>query len=430
MAKWLYTDAPNPFTLADYQEALVESIRIISSFQDVRAIYQVGSISHPGISDIDLVIVVNDSVIGDPNFSKNLESAWRQFNYFFMHKYLVFPNSLFREILYIFPTLDFRILAGEKTPMEIPQKEEYALSTLLDILNLWWPSCGLGCLGKKHYQIGNPRIKMAVNLLLEGLPLPWSWEKFRREIPVRDTLVKMNAFRHTLSLFEQVTGIKRSKWWEVIAEISSLRDNWFKGSKGEKQKNIPRLLSRLTRVSFEMVAELDQYLCKKGYVRNIHGPDVSLAPLMVTRIGINCYLPSWSIGIAERGADLYMGKFNQPFTILPISFFWQLLSLPYIDRILVSGEKLPLNDNNDFLSSKYREVIQHRYKIMQSHNKFIEQNKLRQGAFFNYYHVTQNISPLGYWYFRFLLFTRRLLLKRRNRFVLHLNDNYASHSVW
>ena len=50
---------------AEYAKALKKYVRLVSSCGDVLAVYQAGSVSVPGVSDIDLLVVLKDELDGE-----------------------------------------------------------------------------------------------------------------------------------------------------------------------------------------------------------------------------------------------------------------------------------------------------------------------------------------------------------------------------
>jgi hypothetical protein len=78
-----------------YERALSEVLRTLSAEAYVDAIYQVGSVRHPGISDIDLLVVVEDTAASERN---PLDELSREERDLFTHSCFVVPLSLASDL--------------------------------------------------------------------------------------------------------------------------------------------------------------------------------------------------------------------------------------------------------------------------------------------------------------------------------------------
>jgi hypothetical protein len=84
-------DLPRPTERGLYGRAVEKLVGTLSAEAYVDAIYQAGSVGHPGISDIDLLVVVSDDAESNANPLERLSVAQRSL---FTHACFVIPVSL------------------------------------------------------------------------------------------------------------------------------------------------------------------------------------------------------------------------------------------------------------------------------------------------------------------------------------------------
>jgi|SRR5690554_1665280 len=85
-------DHPVAVSRGIYEEAVSRMVGRLTRQPDVVAIYQIGSVSTPGISDLDLVVVFEDDRSCTYNPRQDLSDAER---YLFIHQLFGVPRSLF-----------------------------------------------------------------------------------------------------------------------------------------------------------------------------------------------------------------------------------------------------------------------------------------------------------------------------------------------
>lgn len=96
----------------DYHRSIEKVVNYLSRFQEIEAIYQIGKINNPGISDIDLIVIFNDEV-------KSFSHAYRKIfdekdSYLFMHGIFGMPVSIFEKNEFLIPMYEYRKLYGSE----------------------------------------------------------------------------------------------------------------------------------------------------------------------------------------------------------------------------------------------------------------------------------------------------------------------------
>ena len=87
------TDKPEPRGLAIYEEAIKRAVNWLRRRPEVLAIYQIGFIGDPGVSDIDLLVVIakDCGLNADPTKEVKLD------RYLFTHGIYAVPEHLVHE---------------------------------------------------------------------------------------------------------------------------------------------------------------------------------------------------------------------------------------------------------------------------------------------------------------------------------------------
>ncbi|MCC7232558.1 MAG: hypothetical protein IT242_06410 [Bacteroidia bacterium] len=83
MENFFLTDIPKAVPERKYQAALQKVVEMLAGLREVMAVYQVGSVGTPGISDLDLVVVFRDNTRSDFNLHDRLSEDEK---YLFIHR--------------------------------------------------------------------------------------------------------------------------------------------------------------------------------------------------------------------------------------------------------------------------------------------------------------------------------------------------------
>ena len=103
-------DRPKFIPEKDYSIAIKKIVNKLASSPGIHSIYQLGSITHPGISDIDLLVIFEDDYTYTENPLSNLTKIEK---YLFIHSLFGMSKSHFLEsyfqkiFFYQFPIFQF-----------------------------------------------------------------------------------------------------------------------------------------------------------------------------------------------------------------------------------------------------------------------------------------------------------------------------------
>ena len=141
-------DDLRPLSLADYEHVIEMYAAECSAIPGVSAIYQFGSVGAPGLSDIDLVVVLDDDApLLCPDFERLSikHERWRSdplVRACFIHDVYVCPRSAFTHIDWIIPGNRWARRAGVEVEREVPAGEEQKIIELVHGLDF--------CIGRLH----------------------------------------------------------------------------------------------------------------------------------------------------------------------------------------------------------------------------------------------------------------------------------------
>lgn len=110
------SEFPRPCTLADYESAILEYVEPLTRRSEIAGIYQFGSVGAPGISDIDLIVVLEDDVHTFPEELLRLDRLSATARYLFMHRPFVMGRSACRGIRLFYDVHRLTARHGRETP--------------------------------------------------------------------------------------------------------------------------------------------------------------------------------------------------------------------------------------------------------------------------------------------------------------------------
>lgn len=193
-----FCDFPVEKPLEAYHENTDRFVDYFRRHIGVKAIYGMGGINDPGISDLDLILVLkeNGTLTGaDYQFLDSLDG------YLFAHRPFVIPENLFPHLPYLFFASNLTLLWGSKYDLPAPGSD-------LEKQRLDWILCSEAAVGRLF------------DLVYQTT--------FGRHISLRGMLLKLNSIKHNIRLFACLDqGFDEERFERYGFEITKLRSNWF-----------------------------------------------------------------------------------------------------------------------------------------------------------------------------------------------------------
>lgn len=187
------TDYPHPVDISHYEQSIKRMVARLAAIPGVHAIYQIGSIGSPGISDIDMFVVFDDHVT--TNFQP-IAGLSRMDRYLFLHALYGANRSRFNDIQRYTFFHNYSHLWGEdlfkmQRPISSSQSDVLKVQTALEYLYKMYISATI----ERSYQI----------------------------IRVHGLLLHIKALMYDL----QFLNVSGGRLFELISEMIQWRENWF-----------------------------------------------------------------------------------------------------------------------------------------------------------------------------------------------------------
>jgi hypothetical protein len=189
---------PSPARLDEYEKASEELEALLRALPGIVAVYRTGSVSTPGISDLDRIAVIEKDSPVQPVWPRLSERA----RYLAMHSPFLVDEATFRRHRWFAHLEPLELSSGRPVELEDRPIPEYS-EPLLGAESL------MVCLLRVVKQLAVGRLK------------------------VRPTLCELNNVRHALRLArldrEDAPGA-----WRVADDVASLRQGWFESDEDQR----------------------------------------------------------------------------------------------------------------------------------------------------------------------------------------------------
>jgi len=226
-----FTNYPKQVDTSHYDAIRVELVSHYKDYNDILAIYEYGSVNAPGVSDLDLIFVLNDEVEKKPDtFELNCVNGPA-------HELVAdgtvmkMPLDVFKNILFI-DDLNFRLLSGQDidctTPSEM-DKKYIELASTVD----WIPE----------------RILKLTRMLIS------------HEINIINALCVLNSFGYSLKRMDLLLG-ETSFSKSVVNETAELRANWHIINAVEAESRLINCLHNAVDIGYQRLLEYEKHLSK------------------------------------------------------------------------------------------------------------------------------------------------------------------------
>jgi len=129
------------YSKVDYEEVIDGYLTLLIKNPDVVSVYQLGTTAHPGLSDIDLIIIVKD-VSRDFQWEQySIQNLSDKEKYLFMHEPFVVNESLARDLKFLYPMFNLNHLYGKKFKFNEPTPEHYLHFFIQEYVKgfMFWP---------------------------------------------------------------------------------------------------------------------------------------------------------------------------------------------------------------------------------------------------------------------------------------------------
>jgi len=237
-----FLDYPCRRSKEEYYLTLSRYVESVKN-DDILSIYQIGSVSNPGISDLDIILILKNLIRYkdvDAYSIANLDDLDR---YIFMHNIYVLPESVSDAISVVFNIENINLVYGDDLKNRINGKFDIRTDT-------------------------NAKVACIIDFgldILKGLIL----SILDRKVLVRPMLCLLFSLRHTILLYNALCLSPLACEKDFISKIVELRNACFTISRLTLQKELLSLIEAGIMILAEILANINLLLKSPGYFGEI-----------------------------------------------------------------------------------------------------------------------------------------------------------------
>lgn len=327
-----------PLTREKYEEAIAKYLAKVKGYPHVRAVYQIGSIGHPGISDVDLVVVVDR--VRDPHGLSTLsvyqgESHDSPTRYIFPHDVYLFDTASFLDFRYSVYADNLSLLYGEpqSESSRSPEEERWlSLQILFDFTVL--------------------RLAQFRNLFSSGT------------LDARGILVRVASIKHSSRMLRTL-GIECPTVQDFARRVAAARDRYTDVSPHDLIKLFEESFLRFAEVAEAASAYFDQHVL-------LYYSEVD--PGSVLKINRHQILRFVDHAVERNRAS------TDPFAVFyPKVAFFHYLAFRWCDNVIGRAAARHLAHAGDEvfeMKPEYESILRRRLQAISHHHSFLLENRL------------------------------------------------------
>lgn len=234
LKKFSFHDPITRYGVEDYYRVRDAYIKQIAGQSDLSAVYQMGGITDPGISDLDLIVVLREKLKSSKASDYSVRALGDQGRYFFMHDPIFVSDHVVRDLNLLMYATNLKLLHGS----EIPQAQ-------------------LTPVEERH-------VKLAI-LIDHSLQILHKLAKplVCRFVYVRSVLPILYSIRYSIRLAEDLQIAPANFWTQFVQEIITLRQEWLSNRNYEK---LVYLIIEGLYVVADLMQKVSDYVDKSGVI--------------------------------------------------------------------------------------------------------------------------------------------------------------------
>jgi hypothetical protein len=275
-----FSDLPRPVLRERYDDAIDLLLRRWTSLQQKPlAIYQLGQVGAPGISDLDFIVVVpRGQQVNWTEFQPESFPKWVQ--EMFTHAPYLCDTAAWTCLPAWFPVFDLRFLWGER----------FATPTIPDSVKA---GSALGAV---------------VDYLLVKLPRDILWLAWSRPRRIASLLCVLHSFKYTLRLAEEAGIPVSAEAVSTTVEVDRLRGTWFDLAEAKRIEILASLCVRTCESIGALMAQIDHTINR----HTTDGVEVrELGHSTAVNDGLFHFVQNWTLeGSIQRAAEQFSAAGN------------------------------------------------------------------------------------------------------------------------
>lgn len=285
-----FYNLPEKCSLEDYRNSTENIVKKYSKADGLVSIYSWGNVSVAGISDIDILFVFksNPNPLLFPR--RSFYFLDKKSRYLARHPFVFIDEESFKKIRYVYPDTNFQLLHGKNIRIEGISSEE------------------------KYYSA----VALLNDLVVRHYPRDFAGQSAGNSINVRDTLLRLNSLKYSVSMLEFLTKRKNREWHFILDRVSELRKDWFDD---KDYGELIELSKNALDVTIDFVEEFRKLLLEKKLVK-IKANDILYSGIKNKTL----FVRNWNRGKA----------INDKYSVLPIELAAQLVEYSNSDGLISS----------------------------------------------------------------------------------------------
>ena len=284
MNKYTLIDLPVYVAPEMYEINVAVVCSALMNHGKIESVYRIGSVTAPGISDIDLLVVFKDGAATAYDPLKKLDEIGQ---YLYIHNLFGCSHSHFQEAFKVTQFHNYRLIGGTETrPLSEISKSD------LTLLNQ----------------------QTALEYMIKMIAV-MSVQRSHRVLKVRSFLLEARALEYDLEFL----GISSGELFEVIQQIIELRKKWFVSS--SSQAKVEVLFDKLFALLTVFVSDILE--THKFYTPGLYGGKFASnifwrndLRLIINSKGIP--LPAFPVRFLKKKYFNLMGRFRNFYIKMPV----------------------------------------------------------------------------------------------------------------
>ena len=323
-----------------YEDIIQNYLDVIQGQEGIISVIQIGSFTAPGLSDIDIVVVVDEKDFPAwDKISLILNSQDMPHKEVLMHDIFVIPNSISEYIESFFYVDQQTVLIGDKVGGLIPTEEVSQYKVLI------------------AFEYSVHRLDVLMSMLK------------KQEISFREVLLFVSTLRHTYRMLSDLGVVDLVEAESKILEIEKLRKDALRGSTHN--------LDAWAEESIKLLHMACSILGEKMYGELNTNVPVTSWVLSNKKLIINVE-DEHIVGLWEKILKMQLATVLPRFVIItPLSSYvyhhvQNYLNLKSNEGVYLSAKFRGKSGNFIEISEKYQKLLVKRAEMVVSHWKFID----------------------------------------------------------
>lgn len=196
-----FSKFPNKTSIEEYYSIETKVLDFLNKFNFILSVYKLGNLNHPGISDIDLLIIVDEKKIED-NFINFVKKETKKISH--LTDISIMQESVFQKIHCYAFTSNLKHLFGKEYQIKNNANNRTKDITIIISASL-------------------KRTQFIRKTLLSG------------NVNVRKTLLNLNSIIYTINLFHKLSNKNYNELLEFSSLVNYHRGDWFNKSKNNQE---------------------------------------------------------------------------------------------------------------------------------------------------------------------------------------------------